>query len=217
MALLVGVVSQKGGVGKSTIARMLAREYARAGWRVKIADLDIAQGTSFNWQARRLRNKVTPDVPVERFGTLALALKVTSHYDLLVLDGPPHATEGTLAIANTAQLTLLPTGLALDDLEPQVLLAHELVRRGVPAERLAFVLVRVGDSDIELSDARGYLERAGYRVLPGYLPEKVGYRRASDEGRAATETRFPSLNQRADELAQAMVDRLSTLTRVEAA
>src|SRR6185436_5901363 len=98
MALLIGVVSQKGGVGKSTIARIVAREYAQAGWRVKIADLDIAQGTSFNWQARRLQSKVAPDVPVERFGTLALALKVATHYDLLVVDGPPHATEGTLAI-----------------------------------------------------------------------------------------------------------------------
>jgi chromosome partitioning protein len=217
MALLVGVVSQKGGVGKSTIARMVAREYAQAGWRIKIADLDIAQGTSFNWQARRLQNKVTPDVPVERFGTLALAQKTAPHYDLLVLDGPPHATEGTLAIAKASQLTLLPTGLALDDLEPQVLLAHELTRRGVPASRLAFLLVRVGDSEVELNDARAYLGRAGYSVLPGYLPEKVGYRRASDEGRAATETRFPSLNQRSDELAQAVVDRLSTITREEAA
>ncbi|MBM3546930.1 MAG: ParA family protein [Alphaproteobacteria bacterium] len=217
MALLVGVVSQKGGVGKSTIARMVAREYAQAGWRIKIADLDISQGTSFNWQARRLQNKVTPDVPVERFGTLALAQKVASSYDLLVLDGPPHATEGTLAIAKASQLTILPTGLALDDLEPQVLLAHELTRRGVPAARLAFVLVRVGDSDVEQNDARAYLTRAGYSVLAGYLPEKVGYRRASDEGRAATETRFPSLNQRADELAQAVVDRVSTVTREEAA
>ena len=217
MALLIGVVSQKGGVGKSTIARMVAREYAQAGWRVKIADLDIAQGTSFNWQARRLQNRVTPDVPVERFGTLALALKVSPHYDLLVLDGPPHATEGTLAIASAAQLTVLPTGLALDDLEPQVLLAHELVRRGVPATRLAFALVRVGDSDVELNDARAYLTSAGYSVLSGHLPEKVGYRRASDEGRATTETRFPSLNQRADELAQAVVDRMSTVTREEAA
>ena len=55
MATIIGIVSQKGGVGKSTIARLLAREYAQAGWNAKIADLDVAQGTSFNWQARRLR------------------------------------------------------------------------------------------------------------------------------------------------------------------
>jgi Flp pilus assembly CpaE family ATPase len=50
MALIVGIVSQKGGVGKSTLARLVAREYALAGWSVKIADLDVSQGTSFNWQ-----------------------------------------------------------------------------------------------------------------------------------------------------------------------
>jgi Mrp family chromosome partitioning ATPase len=53
--LIIGVVSQKGGVGKSTLARLIAREYAQAGWRVKIADLDIQQCTAFSWQARRPR------------------------------------------------------------------------------------------------------------------------------------------------------------------
>lgn len=56
MAIFLGMVSQKGGVGKSTLARLVAREYANAGWSVKIADLDVSQGTSFNWQARRLQH-----------------------------------------------------------------------------------------------------------------------------------------------------------------
>jgi cellulose biosynthesis protein BcsQ len=37
MAALIGVISQKGGVGKSTIARLVAREYAAAGWQVRIS------------------------------------------------------------------------------------------------------------------------------------------------------------------------------------
>jgi chromosome partitioning protein len=64
MAVILGIVSQKGGVGKSTVARLLAREHAQAGWNAKIADLDIAQGTSFNWQARRLHHDVKPAVAV---------------------------------------------------------------------------------------------------------------------------------------------------------
>src|SRR5215467_13387540 len=40
MAIIIGVVSQKGGVGKSTIARLVAREFAAQGWQVKIGDLD---------------------------------------------------------------------------------------------------------------------------------------------------------------------------------
>ena len=55
MTIIICMCSQKGGVGKSTLARLVAREYANAGWSVKIADLDVSQGTSFNWQGRCCR------------------------------------------------------------------------------------------------------------------------------------------------------------------
>ena len=99
MAVIVGMVSQKGGVGKGTLSRLVAREYALAGWTVKIADLDVSQGTSFNWQSRRLQSDIEPAIPVERFGSVEQALKISDHYDLLILDGPPHSTAGTLKIA----------------------------------------------------------------------------------------------------------------------
>jgi chromosome partitioning protein len=51
-------------------------------------------------------------------------------------------------------------------------------------------------------------------VLPGAIPEKIAYRRASDDGRALTDTRFPSLNDRADRLAQGVMDLLEQLRRV---
>jgi cellulose biosynthesis protein BcsQ len=46
MGSIISLVSQKGGVGKSAVARLLAVEFARAGWSVKIADLDTMQGTA---------------------------------------------------------------------------------------------------------------------------------------------------------------------------
>ncbi|PKR48442.1 ParA family protein [Thalassospira marina] len=217
MSITIGIVSQKGGVGKSTIARLVAREYAAAGWNVKIADLDIQQGTSFNWQARRLRRAQEPAVPVERFGTVAQALKIAPQYDLFVLDGPPHATMGTLHIAEASQLVILPTGLALDDLEPGILLAHELVRKGIPANRLVFVFTRAGDSIAEEDEAKAYIRQAGYRFVDTALPEKVAYRRASDEGLALTETRFTSLNAKADAVAQSLIDIITAQQQEEEA
>ncbi len=217
MAVTVGMVSQKGGVGKSTLSRLVAREYALAGWTVKIADLDVSQGTSFNWQSRRLQAGIEPIIPVERFGTVEQALKTGSHYDLLILDGPPHSTAGTLKIAAASLLTILPTGLSLDDLEPSVLLAHELRKRNIQAAKIAFALSRVGDSESEIAEAREYIAQAGYRLLSGSLPEKTAYRRASDEGRSLTETRFPSLNKRSDELAQGIVDLITQMQKGKAA
>jgi chromosome partitioning protein len=217
MGIVIGVVSQKGGVGKSTIARMIAREFAAQDWRVKIGDLDISQATSFKWRTRRLQSRVEPDVPIEQFGRVEQVLKVIDQYDLIVLDGAPHATAATEQIARASDLVVIPTGLAVDDLEPGVLLAHDLVKAKIPRQRIVFALCRVGTSDGEIADARRYIGDAGYAVLAGTLPEKVGYRRASDEGRAATETRFQSLNQAAEQIAQRIVDRISELTKGRAA
>lgn len=206
MAALIGVISQKGGVGKSTIARLVAREYAAAGWQAKIADLDISQGTSTDWKQRRERGAITPDIAVEPFGTVAQALKVAPMYDLLIFDGQPHSLAGTLEIANVSDALILPTGLSLDDLKPTVLLAHELVKHRIPSDKLTFALCRVGDRENEITEARAYIVRAGYQVLEGELPERTGYRRASDQGRAPSETMHPSLRERAERLAQSVID-----------
>ncbi len=213
MAIFIGMVSQKGGVGKSTLARLLAREYAKAGWSVKIADLDVSQGTSFHWQTRRLQNSLEPVIPVERFGTVDQALRIAPHYDLVILDGPPHSTAGTLKIAEASELVVLPSGLSLDDLQPSVLLAHELVKKNIDQSKIVFVLCRVGESEAEIAEARSYIEQAGYVALAGEIPEKTAYRRASDEGRTLTETRFVSLNERSDVLVQSVVNHLQKLQK----
>src|SRR2546422_11428554 len=86
MALIIGVVSQKGGVGKSNIARLIARELAAQDWEVKIADLDISQATSYHWRARRLQRAIEPDISIEQDGRGDQALKIAVHFYLLVLD-----------------------------------------------------------------------------------------------------------------------------------
>ena len=85
MGVVVAFVSQKGGVGKSTLARALAREAAAGGLSVKVADLDVQQGTLVNWQRRRLAANRKPGVSVESFRSAESALNGRDTYDLLVL------------------------------------------------------------------------------------------------------------------------------------
>lgn len=213
MTITIGIVSQKGGVGKSTIARLISREFAQNDWAVKIADMDIQQGTSFQWYKRRAANGFAPDIRTETFRNVNQALKDSGNFDLFIFDGAPHATTATRDIASVSDIVILPTGLAVDDLEPQVLLAHDFVKSGIDREKLAFVLWRVGDSKAEIKDAREYIERAGYCVLDGEVPDRTGYRRASDAGRAVTETSYPKLNHRADTVAQSIIDAISTISK----
>ncbi len=208
MATIVGLISQKGGVGKSTLARALAREAAAGGLRVKLADLDTQQGTSTNWHRRRLEAGVQPEFSVEAFKTAAQALKTAPEYDLLVLDGPARASAATLAIGQQAALVIQPTGASVDDLHPAVLTFHELVREGVPKARLVFALCKIG-TDAEEVEARAYIAQAGFDALVGFIPERPAYRQAQNLGLTITETRFPQLNRRADELLQNAVDRIN--------
>lgn len=206
MTYIIGVVSQKGGVGKSTLARLLAREVAAGGATVKIADLDIQQGTSFKWASRRAANGVTPEVRVEMFANVKTATTEAETFDVYILDGAPHASRDTREVARAADLVVIPTGQSLDDLEPSVLLAHDLVRDGIDRRRIAFALCKVSDSAREVEGARAYLAEAGYQVLDGEIPFRTGFSIALDQGKAVTETNFRSLSKRADRLAQAIID-----------
>ena len=207
MTTVIALVSQKGGVGKSTITRGVAREAAKGGLRVKVADLDTQQGTSVEWQRRRLDAQHEPLVSVENFATAAQALAQADRYDLLLIDAPARTSAGTLEIAKRADLVIQPTGASLDDLFPAVREFHALVKAGIPREKLVFALNRLG-TDSEESETREYLGQAGYGVLDGALFERPAYRRAQDQGLAITETQFGTLNKRADTLIQAIIDRI---------
>ena len=207
MTTIIGLISQKGGVAKSTLARAVAREAAVNGFRVKLADLDTQQGTSSNWHRRRLQAGLEPAFSVEAYKTAAQALKVAPDFDFLIIDGPARASAATLEIARQADLVVQPTGGSLDDLHPAVLTFHELAGAGIPRRRLAFALCRIG-TDAEEAEARAYVAQAGFEVLKGSIPERPAYRQAQHLGLTITETRFPQLNRRADEVLQNLVDRI---------
>ena len=207
MTTIIALVSQKGGVGKSTLARALAREATVNGLRVKLADLDTQQGTSSNWHRRRLEAGIEPMFSVEAFKTAAQALRAAADYDLMVIDGPARASAATLEIARQSALVIQPTGASVDDLHPAVLTFRELVREGVSKSKLAFALCKIG-TDAEDAEARAYILDAGFDALPGSIPERPAYRQAQNLGLTITETRFGQLNRRADALLQNVVDRL---------
>lgn len=210
MALKIAVISQKGGVGKSTISRLLAVEYAKNQWEVKIADMDLSQGTVTEWNRTRMENGGSPQIAVEQFMTSKDVLKQEGNYDLIVYDGEPHSTKKTLEIAAASDYIILPTGLTVDDLLPTIKLAHELRKNGIDRRKMGIALSRVGDSQAEVEGAKEYIEDAGYHYL-GLIHEKTSIGQAHDMGKAANETPFKSVNKAIDAFVQAIVDRLNQL------
>jgi chromosome partitioning protein len=202
MTAVITIASQKGGVGKSTLARLLASEYTRNEWTCRIADLDLSQTTSKNWSRRRASGGHEPSVRVEEFASPAKAMATAREVDLLILDMPPHASQMVVDAARLSHVVLFPTGTAIDDLEPQLELAKSLHRHGIAKSRMAFVFVKVLDNPGTIADARDLLAGAGFTVIEGAVPLRTAYERTTDEGRALTEVPFPSLRAKALELAE---------------
>ena len=215
MPVTVALISQKGGVGKSTLARGLGAVLAHAGLKVRIADLDPQQGTVVRWHQTRQANLVSPSFDVKGYSSWRDAIGESNDIELLILDTPGQANQVTLAIAANAHLIVQPTGGSLDDLYPGVLLFHELVAAGIDRSRLVFALCKVDTSEEE--DARAYVEHAGYSVLPGSIADQVGYRQAQNRGRSITETTRADLNERADALMLELMTRVATEIRAHQA
>ncbi len=211
MGSIISLVSQKGGVGKSGIARLLAVEFARAGWSVKIADLDTMQGTSTKWWIRRDAAKLQPEIPVEKFGAVDRALREAEKYDLLIIDGPAHAEKGGLAMARKSKLILMPTCYGLDDLEAQVEAAYELEANGTDRGNIWFVFARTTGSPNEEQAAREYLQRADINMLEPLFTEQPCIRQAHNAGKAASEVSFPIVRERAIALALAVATKVNAV------
>lgn len=210
MAQIIGIISQKGGVGKSTLSRLLAVEYARNEFTVKIADMDLSQGTVTEWNRLRLSKATEPLVHVEQFNSVAEALKQRHNYNLIIFDGAPHATRMSLDIALQSDFIILPTGVTLDDLRPTIRLAHELVGQGIAVKQIGILLARTGASVNEINSAKRYITEGGYFFI-GAIPEKTSIGQAHDIGKAANETTFKSISQSVDEVIQAIVNRIEAI------
>ena len=83
---IASFVGQKGGVGKSTLARVLAVKAAHEGRRVLLGDFDLEQLSCIEWSATRLRNGIEPDIEARAFKSLKKLRKTVENFDLVVVD-----------------------------------------------------------------------------------------------------------------------------------
>jgi chromosome partitioning protein len=193
--LVISCLSQKGGVGKSTLSRLIATMYANAGWSVKIADFNVKQKTSVDWVAMRLQNGIEPAIAAEPM-TSTRSFKRDA-VDLIVVDGKPDSDVSSLDAAKASDLIVIPTDVSIDDLKPQVLFANELVKHGIERGKMLFVLNKSGSSTTHAAAAREYMTSVGYRVAEAELRRLAPYNEAQNTGRSICETVRQDLNERA--------------------
>lgn len=108
--MIVALLNQKGGVGKTTLALHLAGAWAERGKRALVVDAD-PQGSALDWSEQRSREGLP-----RPFGVLGLAREtlhrelpeIAAGYDRVVIDGPPRVAGIARSALLAADLVLIP-------------------------------------------------------------------------------------------------------------
>jgi chromosome partitioning protein len=105
--MIIGVLNQKGGVGKTTISVNLAAALVKHGRRVLLVDAD-PQGSALAWSSLRESEPLFPVIGMAK-PTLHRELpNLAKGYDVVVIDGAPRVNELARAAMLASDLVLIP-------------------------------------------------------------------------------------------------------------
>ncbi|WP_418139964.1 ParA family partition ATPase (plasmid) [Oceanimonas smirnovii] len=105
--MIIGLLNQKGGVGKTTLAVNLSAELAGTGARVLLLDAD-PQGSSLDWAAAREGEPLFSVVGLPRPTIHKEISALGRDYDHVIIDGPPRVTDLARSAIMAADLVLIP-------------------------------------------------------------------------------------------------------------
>ena len=197
---IASFVGQKGGVGKSTLARVLAGAAARQEYKVLLGDFDLEQLSCIEWSATRLRNGIEPEIEARAFKSLKKLRKSVEGFDLVVVDTRGLADELTTDLSQESDVIFLPTGTSMDDLRPTLALARRLSKNRKIGNKIVLVLSKVGRSQRLLETAKQIIADAGFEVLDSIWPERDGFQADLDIGKAGSEAHNPYLRETAESI-----------------
>lgn len=177
------VAAQKGGAGKTTLARNLAVASSLDGMRVLCLDLDPQASLRAWWESREadapsmLDRDPSPD-------TLGNALKAaSSQFDLCIIDTPPAAPEWLSEAMKAADLVLIPVRPSPDDLRAVGATIAAVNQAKIP---FAFALSQTPRARITEEAARVLAQHG--RVVPVNIAQRVSYAETGATGQGVMET-----------------------------
>jgi chromosome partitioning protein len=185
---IVGLLSRKGGVGKTTIAVHLAVLAQQASRRTLIIDLDPQRSAAGWWRAREA---VTPQLVETEPGGLRDVLEAAREdgVDLVVIDTRPSVEADAIHVATLANLLVVPTRPAILDL--RAILGTLDIVKGVT--RRAMIVLNacpsprgVGEASVT-GDARRALAAFGVPVASAAIANRAAFSHALVAGLTANE------------------------------
>ncbi|KUO56866.1 MAG: cobyrinic acid a,c-diamide synthase [Alphaproteobacteria bacterium BRH_c36] len=187
--MIIGVLQQKGGVGKTTLALNIAAAYAKEGLKVLLVDAD-PQGSALTWSSVREAPPLFAVVGMPK-PTLHKELPaVAADYDLVIIDGAPQVKELVRSAILASDYVLIPVQPSPFDVwscADIVALVSE-AQQFKPSIAAGFVINRkIGNTAIG-RDVKKAFGQFPYPLLKTSISQRVSFAEAAAQGLTVIET-----------------------------
>lgn len=185
--MILALLNQKGGVGKTTLATHIAGELALRGQHVVLLDAD-PQGSSLDWTQRRSQQglqRLFSAVSLARETLHQEAPELARRADHVIIDGPPRIAALARSALLAAERVLIPVQPSPYDVwasaEMVALIREAQVFR--PALRAAFVINRRVSTTIIGREARQSLAEQPLPALRAEVRQRIVFADSVAAGR----------------------------------
>jgi len=189
--MIIALLNQKGGVGKTTLATHIAGELAVRGHNVVLLDAD-PQGSALDWTQRRSQQglpRLFSAVGLARETLHQEAPELALHADHVIIDGPPRIAalaRSALLAANRVLIPVQPSPYDLWASSEMVNLIRE-AQVFKPSMRAAFAINRRVSTTIIGREARTALADQPVPALHSEVRQRIVFAESVAAGRLARE------------------------------
>ena len=180
---VLAVLSQKGGVGKTTLATCLAVAAEADGKSTSIFDLDPQATASFWKDVREAESPAVVSIQPVRLKAMLTAAE-DAGAELVVIDGPAVARDVAHMAAEVADFVLIPTKAAVFDTMSMTQTINVVKQAQTP---FAIVLNFVPPQGQETADAIALAGSLAASICPVLIGNRKAYFRAQGQGLAVQE------------------------------